>query len=90
MALVVVLGFIYSSFFGLTNLNQLSSCFRNQWRSHGVGNEAYAPSSQNCYALDRMKFLHFIYKILILKAFFSQKYPTAPPPKTNFWLRHCS
>ena len=39
------------------------------------------PTSQNCYALDRMEFLHFMYKILILIAFFSQKGPTAPKDK---------
>jgi hypothetical protein len=44
-----------------------------------VVNGAFAPPSQNCYILDRMEFLHFIYTILVLIAFFSQKCPTAPP-----------
>ena len=34
---------------------------------------------QKCYALDRMECFHFLYKILILIAFFRQKCPTAPP-----------
>ena len=38
------------------------------------------PPSQNCYVLDRMEFLHFIYEISILIAFFSQKCPSAPGP----------
>ena len=39
------------------------------------------PPSQNCYALDRMMFFHFSYKILILIAFFSQNVQLHPQDK---------
>ena len=53
----------------------------NSGVDRGVGNGAFAPPgppSQNCYALDSLEFFHFLYKILILIAIFSQKCPTAP------------
>ena len=65
----------------------ISSFFHKLTTVGGGCNGAFAPPSQNCYALDIIEFFHVLIQNFNINGFFRQKYPTAPP-KTNFWLRH--